>query len=165
MIKQSITYPFEPKTTRFLVAGQFWPIRLSSGRYCCGRVMRLFPDVPEWKSSGFLAGLMDWSDAELPTSDALAGCKTIEHGFATIKTIRETGPMITGFRDLALDGIEPVSFISFVGRDAICMLTDGYRPIRRATDKERETLSQISGWGFSVIKRLAQKHFDKHGAA
>ena len=164
MTTQAITYPFEPKSTRFLAAGQFWPIRLSSGRYCCGRVMRLYPDVPQWKRRGFLAGLMDWSDVEPPTSETLAGHKTCAQGFVTIKTIQETGSAITGIRDLALDGIEPDLFIIYSGREAVCMLTDGYHHIRRATDDERARLSAFAGWTCDHIKRLAEKHY-AHEAA
>ncbi len=159
MATQTVTYPFEPKSTRFSVAGQFWPIRLCNGRYCCGRVIRLFLDVPEWRNRGFLAGLMDWTDAEPPTSEALAGHKACAQGLAHSRTIRVTGPMITGIRDLALDKIEPASFIRFFGRGAVCVLTDGYRPIRLATCEERERLSDMQGWGYSVIKRLAEKQY------
>jgi len=164
MATKAVNYPFEPKSTRYLVAGQFWPIRLLNGSYCCGRVIRLYPDVQEWKSKGFLAALMDWNDTEPPTSEALAGRKTCAQAFATIKTIRVTGPMITGVRDLSLDGIEPALFISFVGPQAACMLTDGYHKIRRATHDERARLSQFKGWSCHYIKELAERRFG-HKAA
>jgi hypothetical protein len=107
---------------------------------------------------------MDWSDAEPPTSEALSGHKTCAQGFASIKTIQVTGPMVTGSRNLELDKIEPVLFISFVGREAVCMLTDGYHHIRRATDAERASLSTLEGWGCESIKFLAEKYYGNKAA-
>lgn len=162
-MKSPVTYPFEPKSTKNLIPGQFWPIRISDGRYCCGRIIRLFPDVPQWRSRGFLAGLMDWVSARPPDEESLVGCRTLEQGFATIKSIRETGPMITGFRDLVSDHIEPNLFITFVGTDAKCFITDGYHHLRAATEEERKKLKQMPGWGFLVIKQLAERLFGNRG--
>lgn len=107
---------------------------------------------------------MDWTDAKPPTSETLTGHKTCAQGFVTIKTIQETGSAITGIRDLALDKIEPELFITFFGREAVCMLTDGHRNIRRATDGERAKLSAFQGWSCDYIKQLAEKNYGQEAA-
>jgi hypothetical protein len=124
--------------------------------YACGRVIQLRIRDGKRDSRAILAGLMNWSDRELPTSDALAGCGVIEQGQAHIKTIRECGGAIQGFRDLALDGIEPQ-----LSRDAwfATCVQRGFeilRPFDRAKDAQ---LPGFSAWGFGIVRMLAEKHF------
>src|SRR5262245_40473362 len=84
-------YPFVPKSTAYLEPGHFWSIPLHGGLYACGRVIQLCIVDGKRDSRGFLAGLMDWSDNQPPTPDAIAGCGVIRQGHVHIKTIKENG--------------------------------------------------------------------------
>jgi hypothetical protein len=53
---KQIQYPFEPKSNRYMKAGQFWGILLNSGKFACGRVLQIHPTY----NRGFLGALMDW---------------------------------------------------------------------------------------------------------
>ena len=64
-------YPFAPKSSSYLEAGQFWAIPLTDGRFGCGRVL----DVPREPDPNilvgrraFLAGLMDWVGTAEPNA-------------------------------------------------------------------------------------------------
>src|SRR5947209_7473357 len=149
-------YPFVPKSTAYLEPGHFWSIPLAGGGYACGRVIQLSSDGGKRDPRMFLAGLMDWSGADAPTTEALAGCGVIEQGRVHVKTIGENAGEVLGFRDLSLDGIEPALF-----RDAECAtcVQRGFelvRPFDRARDAD---LPVFSTWGFGVIKRLADHRF------
>lgn len=77
-------HPFEPKSIARLQAGQFWAVPLSDGRHACGRVLHVpgTADSLYLNSRVFLAGLMDWSGSEPPTSEAIAGCGVLAHVYA-----------------------------------------------------------------------------------
>ena len=152
-------YPFIPRSTAYLEPGHFWSIPLAGGGYACGRVIQLRLDGGRRDPRLFLAGLMDWSGADPPTSEALAGCSVIEQGSVHVKTIGENAGEVLGFRDLALDGIEPALF-----RDAGCAtrVQRGFEVVR-VFDRERDAeLPVFSTWGFGVIKRLADLRFAEH---
>ncbi len=101
----SPSYPFVPRTTTQLKAGQFWPIALSDGRFACGRVLGL-------RRSGrpsrmwFVAGLLDWVGTAPPTPETIAEARPFAVGIARIEAISEGGGAIIGERPLELDGIE-----------------------------------------------------------
>src|SRR5262245_21051544 len=106
--KGSTRYPFVPRSTARLCAGQFWSIPLLNGRWACGRVLQLKVTAGGRRDSrAFLAGLMNWSSRYPPTSDTIAGAQVLEQGQAHIKTIRENGGIVLGYRALEADGIEP----------------------------------------------------------
>lgn len=151
-------YPFVPKTNAFLIPGQFWAIPLSDGRFACGRVLDLPPrDLRYGARTAVYVGLSTWCGDEPPTADAIAGAKIFEHGSSYLKTIRETGGKILGWRSLAADRIT-------IG----LMLTDGtLRPkVKRgfeefgfATRSQLRRLEIGGGWGFKVIEVLAEMRF------
>jgi hypothetical protein len=105
LVTKAITYPFEPESIAYLRAGQFWAIPLSDGRFGCGRVLYV-PDPSDPQPSLylntriFLAGLMDWSGDEPPTSQGIAGCKLLEQGRVHVVATTDTGSKILGQRDL-----------------------------------------------------------------
>ncbi len=156
------TYPFVPRSTSFLRAGQFWAIPLASGRFACGRVLAVpEPGTDDLLPPGrrmFMAALMDWSSSEAPTEDAIAGAGVIANGMAHIKTIHATGGEILGFRDLALDDTRGLPTVSHRMGGTVYVY-EGATRLRPATDDERETLPVRSTWGFQVIKRLAEHWF------
>ena len=149
-------YPFVPRSTAYLEPGHFWSIPLAGGGFACGRVIQLRWDGGKRDPRVFLAGLMDWSDAEPPTAEALVGCGVLRQGSVHVKTIGENAGEVLGFRDLAADGIEPALF-----RDAGCAtgVQRGFEVVR-AFDRGRDAeLPVFSTWGFGVIKRLADHQF------
>jgi hypothetical protein len=151
-------YPFVPKSTAYLRAGQFWAVPLSDGRFGCGRVL----DVPKSgdlhvpaNSRMFLAGLLDWVGSRPPSDESIAGASLIEQGFAHIKTILTTGGEILGWRDLAADEIVPNRWRSHVAGGTVWVY-EGARRVRPVTDADRD-LPVMSTWGYSVLQLLADQ--------
>lgn len=144
-----------------MLAGQFWAIPISNGRFACGRVIELCgprDGTPDLRT--FIAGLLDWVGNAPPTSESIAGRRTISQGAAHIKTIIHTGGAILGHRDLGLDGIEPDLFLSESPGQG-CHLQRGFQILRGATPQEQRELHVFRTWGYSVIQILAEKNFGK----
>jgi hypothetical protein len=77
------TFPFTPKTTAYVRAGDFWGIPLRRGGwYACGRVLRLGDSRVD-----LTIGLLDWCEPTPPTTDNIAGARVLDYGSAHIKTI------------------------------------------------------------------------------
>jgi hypothetical protein len=129
MSKTKISYPFVPKSTAYLKPGHFWSIPLDNGRFACGRVLALHYTACKRDTRVFMAGLLDWWGEKPPSSEMIAGRRTVAHGSVHIKTIGENRGEVLGFRPLEADGIEPRPFACY------------------------------SSWGFGVIKLLAEKRF------
>ncbi len=167
MQKKEIKYPFKPKTTKNMVAGQFWGIPLKNGMFACGRVLQLpwNSPYPGFSRSRilFFVGLMDWLGKEPPTFDAIAGHKILEEGTAHIRIILKNdegayGEGILGFRPLELDGIEPQPRLESA---AGTRLFKGFEFFREASEKECEsgTYRTASVWGFDVIGIYAEEYY------
>lgn len=157
-----ISYPFKPKSNRHLLAGQYWAIPLSTGKYACGRVIQVSQKYKITPNRSFLAGLMDWVGDEPPKSDDLAGYKTIEQGVVHIKTVQQmaVGGMILGIRPLEIDGIEPYFFRSQIGfQPNHCKLMKGMEELRPIIKEEWEKYTTLGYWGYDFIQKLADKHF------
>ncbi|UPM56096.1 Imm26 family immunity protein [Gottfriedia acidiceleris] len=156
---RKVSYPFLPKSNSFLIPGQFWAIPLKNNKFACGRVI----EVSKEDKRGFLAGLMDWVGDEPPTSESIAGKKTLMQGDAHIKTIHETGfeGMVLGYRSLEEDDIVPDMFKSESVFSETCKLMKGYEKIRPINKEEWEKYSTFSTWGYLVIKNLAEDFFCK----
>ena len=138
--------------------GQFWPIRLSDGRFACGRVLQIARDHGEASTKMFLAGLMDWASTVEPNSGDLAGSQILTSGSAHIKTITNSGACITGFRELAADGLTiPLSLSHVIGSD--CYLKRGYDILELASEEDRSELQPFSTWGYNFINLLAEELF------
>ena len=155
-------YPFEPKSIARLQAGQFWAVPLPDGRNACGRVLHV-PGTAEslyLNSRIFLAGLMDWSGPEPPTSQAIAGRRLLAQGRMHVAAIRDTGSLIIGQRDLELNGIAGLREVSRRGGGTVWLYEGGQR-LRPATAEESITLPVMSVWGRRVIQVLAEKHFSR----
>jgi hypothetical protein len=155
-------YPFVPRSTAYLEPGQFWAVPLSDGRFACGRVLAVLPrDADIFVGGGrrlFFAGLMDCVGAAPPTSDDLAGARLIAQGSAHVRTTRETGGAVLGWRALEADGVVGLRAVSH-GAGGTVYLYEGARRLRPATDDERRELPVLSTWGFKVIERLAEHVF------
>ncbi|MCP1452243.1 immunity 26/phosphotriesterase HocA family protein [Priestia megaterium] len=156
---KKLSYPFVPRTNKYLIPGQFWPIPLSNGTFACGRVL----EVSSEYTKGFIAGLMDWVGNEPPTNEELRGSSIIKQGDGHIKMIQETSinGMIFGYRDLELDDLEVAYFRSQEMFADNCMLQKGYTEIRPITKEEHQKYSTFSTWGYGVIKFSAEDTFVK----
>lgn len=100
-------YPFVPKTNAQLVPGQFWSIRLSDGRFACGRVLAIDRSAKHGARTMFVAGLVDWVGERPPTAEAIAGRPVFEAGHGHVNMIAEGGGAVLGERPLDLDEIVP----------------------------------------------------------
>ncbi|MFJ7953907.1 Imm26 family immunity protein [Lysinibacillus sp. NPDC096418] len=154
-----INYPFKPKSNKKLIPGQFWAIPLHNGMFACGRVIQVTGEYSAPPTRTFLAGLMDWIESVPPTSEAIAGSKTLIQGVAHINCIYETGLgcMITGYRPLELDSIEPNYFRSQTSyQPEYCKLMKGLEEIRPITKEEWEKCETLGIWGMDYIRVLAE---------
>lgn len=156
-------FPFEPKTTSFMKPGQFWPIPLSDGTFACGRVLQLLPKETSYARVKFLAGLMDWNSTRPPSAETIAGARCIEQGSCHLATIWNTGEVITGYRDLSLDGVEPWLFRGAVNWNN-ARVKRGLLEVRAQTPQD-DNLPVLSFWGWKVIQLLAEKHFTRSPSA
>ena len=94
-------YPFKPKSSASLRAGDFWALPLVGGQYGCGRVIALKQKTGTGSRSMLLAGLMNWVGNSLPTAAELAGRGTVAQGQIPLCSIWETGGEILGNRPLS----------------------------------------------------------------
>ena len=147
-------YPFVPRSTTYLVPGQYWSIPLSNVLFACGRVLQL----RDGNSRNFIAGLMDWSGEEPPSAATIRGCKLIAHGQVHVKTIHENDGEILGCLSLEESGIEvPLSLDEAPGAD--CHLRRGFDVLRIASVQEQRELSVFSTWGYGAIRIRAEQAF------
>ena len=130
-------FPFAPRSTAYVRPGDFWAIPTRRGGwYCCGLVLaNEVLDVSPRRS--LIVGLIDWCGPEPPTSENIAGCSVLEYGIAHVKTIRETGGVLLGHRQLETDA----------GLDALL---------------GRRSLYDCSVWGYRFIEGVAHEHFGRH---
>jgi hypothetical protein len=142
-VADQVRYPFEPRSIARLLAGQFWAVPLSDGRYACGRVLHVpgkdDPDPSLYLNTRiFLAGLMDWSGSGPPDSEAIAGCGILAQGRMHVAAISGTGSVILGQRDLELDGLSGLREVTHRGGGTVWLYQGGQR-LRPATADECRT--------------------------
>jgi hypothetical protein len=157
MKRKCVTYPFVPKTTNWLLAGQFWALTLSDGTFGCARVIEVPPIELRRSRVEFLAGVIDWHSSDLPTSDSIAGAPCLDQGHAHLRTITRTGGDILGFRDLAADGIEPWLFrgAHFWKNSQV---SRGLVPVRPQTPGDND-LPVLATWGYDVPRLIAENRY------
>ena len=150
-------YPFIPKSNSKLEIGQFWPIKLSNGKYAIGIVLD-FPDKKE-NTKHFFAGLLDWIGDMIPTQTVLAqaNIKLIDQAKAHIKTITFDGQAIVGKIDLDLANIELPFEVSCFGYAESTNLLQGFKTIRKSTHEDHKIYGTQGGWGYDYINKLAER--------
>lgn len=146
-----LTYPFIPKTTSKVQAGDFWSIRLDDGRYAAGRVLQVLGRVT------VLGGVLDWSGDEPPTENTIAGARVLAAGRMHIKTFADCGDGIRGNRSLANDSIELPLFRSHSEGPGQRLL-EGATDVGPVGDEDR-SLPVLSTWGFGVARLQANRQF------
>lgn len=129
-------FPFRPKSTSYVRAGDFWGIPLRRGGwYACGRVLRV------WDSRVHVTtGLLDWCEPDPPTTDSIAGARVLRYSMAHIKSIGLTGGSLLGHRPLADDG----GWVALVGAP------------------DRGPGLHEGAWGLVFIEDLAHSYFGRH---
>ena len=155
------TFPFVPKSSVTFEPGDYWGIPLDKELYACGRVLQHMPKGMAGARVGFLGGLLNWQGREAPSSESIAGAKTLEQGVMHVLAIKKTGGEVLGHRPLHLDGLEPWVFIHGA------VIQRGFTEIGRCSRGDARRLPALSWWGYDVIEVLARKHFrvDSGGGA
>ena len=153
-----IAYPFVPKSTAYLNAGDFWDIPLGNGTFACGRIIQLDTSGRKRHTRMFLGGLMDWCAPELPTMSALDGAKVLFQTVLHVRSIGWCNGMVRGWRDLALEHIEPAMMVSGA-RGLGCLLYRGLEELGPASDLEQQTLPEYGVSGMAVLKILATERY------
>ena len=148
-------FPFKPKSTASLRSGDFWAVPIAGGRFGCGRVISLKRSGETGCRVMLIAGLLDWIGEAPPSSEEIAGRKSVAQGQIHLRSIWETGGEILGNRPLEDDRIAPDYFLSeSPGRG--CFLMSGYEFLRRATEEEQRSLQVFSTWGYLIIRHKAE---------
>jgi hypothetical protein len=151
-----VTYPFLPKTTATLEAGQFWDIPLSNGGYAAGVVL-----IPKAYESGrgstttFVAGLLAWSGPQAPTPEELAGRRICTWGKASVRAIAASGGELLGKVDKTAGGILMVDARAGAGVRRFLNGID----MGPATPRDLQKLEVCSWWGMGVPAVLAERTF------
>jgi hypothetical protein len=63
------TYPFVPKSTRFLSPGDYWAVPLDDGQLACGGVLQTTGDRLPTPNRTFFGGLHDWVAERPPVAE------------------------------------------------------------------------------------------------
>jgi hypothetical protein len=122
---------------------------LSDGRFGCGRVLYVLgPSDPQpslyLNTRLFLAGLMDWSVDEPPTTQALAGSKLLDQVLVHMAAITGTGCKILGQRDLEKNSLSALIQVSHRGGGTVWLLRRRKTPARRNEPKAPDLARHVS---------------------
>src|SRR5688572_24821938 len=128
-------FPFQPKSTRDLLPGQFWGVRLDDCRFACGRVLQVGGDQLPTPRVSFFGGLLDWIGLEPPTFAGIAGAKVLQFGAMHLHSITRVGTGVLGQRPLEVDGIATPTLLSAIGGPG-CLVLCGAQSIRAAEQSE-----------------------------
>lgn len=91
-----------PKSTTPLERGDFWAIPLKDGSFGAGCVVGRALAGGKVQSRIFIAGVVAWHGTSPPEAEQLFGRRVVEHAFAHIKAITESGGQILGRTHLQL---------------------------------------------------------------
>lgn len=130
-MKRKKTYPFIPKSTALLERGDFWAILLKDGSFGAGCVVGSALAGGKVQSRIFIAGVVAWHGTSPPEAEQLFGRRVVEHAFAHIKAITESGGSILGRAHLQLRELPG--------------------------EADSDSLS-LPAWGFGFPKKLAEKY-------
>lgn len=156
--RSPVGYPFTPKSTARLAAGQFWSVRRDDGRFGVGIVLGVpTPDTaPHHPTSTrvFAAGLLGVVIERPATTADLDDARLVDWGYAHVQSIGATGT--DGLGGLTDSPFDDVLKVSHRGGGAVGLYGNGtYR--RDATTDEARTLDVFGTWGLTFIQRLASQ--------
>ena len=152
-----MTYPFQPKSTANLQAGQFWPIRLPDGGFGCGMVL----DVVSDSRREFLAGLIDWYGQEEPLHTEIMERSLIAQGIGHVKMILEGYAWITGTLPSEVPPPSPMLWTEHLGGREWGLFR-GLTLVEHIGSNEAEKYPRRSTWGYNFINLLAAKKIKTH---
>jgi hypothetical protein len=89
-------YPFLPRSTRWLKRGHFWAIPLGCELYGAGCVVGSSLRDGKRDTRLFIAGVVQWTGSQPPTSAELFGRPLVDFAFAHLKAITEDGGLVIG---------------------------------------------------------------------
>jgi hypothetical protein len=98
-------FPFTPRRSTELRAGDYSSIPLSDGRWACGRVLDHSPKRSAGSTVMFLGALLDWVGDHPPDAESIAGAVVRDVGFAHVKSIQASAGALLWNRQLDLEGI------------------------------------------------------------
>lgn len=156
-------YPFTPKSNRYVIAGDFFAVPLSDGRFCAGQVLSIpdsesAPDVGT-STKTIVVGLLDWVGVEPPTSTQVAGRAILDWGSCHIMTITELhGGQILGSAPVDTRALPDYLRLSHRWGGTVWLYRNGAL-IGTATTEQIESLPVMSAWGYRVISVLAESVF------
>ena len=148
-------YPFVPKSNKSLKIGDYWLIKLESGKYSIGIVL----DIPpaEYRSrTEFVAGLLNWKEFAKPEIEKIKNFKILKQGKASVKTIKHTGREIAGNINLELHNIECLEQKNQTKYSEYTYVIKGYKKIKKMERKDSEKYETLGTWGYNFIKVLAE---------
>jgi hypothetical protein len=94
-------YPLIPRSNTHVAAGDYFAIPLRRGGwFCAGRVVNARTRL---NNRWVTVGLLDWCEAEPPTSDTIAGAKVLDYGREHVRVLADLGGLL-GHRSLEADG-------------------------------------------------------------
>lgn len=106
------SFPFVPRRSNELLAGDLWSIPLSDGRFACGRVLGHAEPSTTGATVSFIGGLHDWVADQPPNGQSISGAAIRNVGRVHVAAIAAGGGAVVGHRDLNLDGLECPSTVS-----------------------------------------------------
>jgi len=151
------SYPFVPKSTRFLRPGDFWALPLSDGTFGCGRVLQTQGDRLAGPRRLFFGGYLDFRDDEPPDFESIAGAHLVDCGQMHIKAIVESGGAVLGNRPLELDGVEPPLLLD-AGLGPRTLLR-GVQTVRPVSPDDLGKYPTLETWGYRVVVLVTEHHF------
>jgi hypothetical protein len=89
-------YPFEPRSSKDLQQGDFWPIALADGRYAAAVMLAHTRRLGRRDNVNLLVALFDWVGSSLPTASDLACAKMLKKAFVHVKAIESCGSLVIG---------------------------------------------------------------------
>ena len=106
------SFPFVPRRSSELLAGDLWSIPLSDGRFACGRVLGHAEPSSTGATVSFIGGLHDWVADQPPNDQSIAGAAIRNVGRVHVAATAAGGGAVVGHRGLDLDGISCPSTVS-----------------------------------------------------
>jgi len=88
-------FPLSPGSTRDLEVGDFWAVALDDGTFGACQVTDLKRSGAGARTS-LVAGVLDWSGAEPPTTETLSGVAVLAQGLVGVEVFTKGGATIIG---------------------------------------------------------------------
>jgi hypothetical protein len=135
MASDSRSFPFVPRSSRDLFAGDYWAVPLANHRFGCAVVTDLLTSGAGSRVA-LIAGLLDWMGDAPPTPLHVEKSAIFAQGLTRIEAITKTGSQIIG------NAVLPSTLV----------IAPNFRDHRVGTVH--------SVWGWRVLPKLIEGHFE-----